>query len=66
VAALPEGEVPVEVWLDAGGMPRRLVAGVEPLVGMSGGVGSATMTVELFDYGRPVEVVPPPEEETIG
>jgi hypothetical protein len=58
--------VPVDVWLDPAGLPRRVDAGMEELLGMSDGVGSATMTVELFGYGRPVEVVPPPEEETIG
>ena len=64
-ASVPEGAVPFEVWIAGDGLPRRLEAGIEALVGMSGADGSATMTVELFDYGGPVEVVPPPREETI-
>ena len=64
-ASMPEGDVPFEVWIDGAGLPRRLDADIEALVGMSGADGSATMTLELFDYGGPVEVVPPPREETI-
>ena len=50
------GDVPVDLWVDADGLARRLVLEVGDL---------GALTVELFDYGQPVEIdVPAPEETT--
>jgi hypothetical protein len=49
-------DVPVDLWVDADGLARRLVLEVGDL---------GALTVELFDYGEPVEIdVPAPEETT--
>jgi hypothetical protein len=56
-----DGTVPVEVWLDGDGLVRRMamdLAGVVP-----GGTGTATMTMELFDYGEPVDIEIPSADE---
>ncbi len=51
--------VPVEVWIDDGGLVRRVVTDVSgPLDGVEAGTG-AQLTIELFDYGDPVAVVVP-------
>lgn len=50
------GDVPVDLWVDDDGLARRLVLEVGDL---------GVLTVELFDYGQPVEIdVPAPEETT--
>lgn len=60
--------VPVEVWIDADGLVRRLSMrfdGIAADEGPIGVPGSATMTLELFDFGLPVEVeLPAPGEVT--
>jgi hypothetical protein len=57
--------VPVEVWVDADGLARRLVMDFGQLVAQAmGGTGTATMTLELFDYGEDVEIQVPPASET--
>ena len=56
--------VPVEVWIDERGLVRRQRM---KFVGLPGLTGSITMTMDYFDYGKPVAVVvAPPEEETFG
>jgi hypothetical protein len=53
------GEIPVEVWLDDFGLVRRLdmsFAATQP--GTTESV-EASMTFELFDYGKEVDVEPP-------
>lgn len=54
--------VPVDVWLDGDGLLRRLVVTIAP----AGGAGpplTASFTLELYDYGAPVDIeVPPPAE----
>ncbi len=65
---LGEGDapIPVEVWVDEGGLPRRLtMTFAEP---SSEGIDeevTVAITIELFDYGLPVSiVVPSPDEVT--
>jgi hypothetical protein len=59
------GEIPVDVWLDEFGLIRRLdmsFAATQP--GTTESV-DASMTFELYDYGKAVEVEPPPAAEVV-
>lgn len=58
--------IPVEVWVDADGLARRFVMDFGDLAAQTMGVdGSATLTLELFDYGEDVAIeVPDPSEVT--
>lgn len=58
--------VPVELWLDGEGLPRRVVVDVGGAAAAAvGEAGTATLTVELYDYGQPVDIeVPDPAEVT--
>jgi hypothetical protein len=61
------GTIPLDVWIDADGLPRRLVMDMSELfssMGMGQDAGAVT-TVEYFDYGVPVDIeVPSPDEVT--
>ena len=64
LSAAGRGTMPVEVWVDGDGLARRMVVALEQLPGM-GATGSMRMTMEMFDYGEPVDVqVPDPSEVT--
>ncbi len=60
--------VPVEVWIDADGLVRRMQMRFDHLgeeAGTFDVAGSATMTLDLFDVGEPVDIaVPGPDEVT--
>lgn len=49
--------VPVDVWIDADGVIRRMEIRLSGAAG--GGAGRVVTTVELFDIGRPVIITPP-------
>ncbi len=57
--------VPVEVWLDADDLPRRLRMDMgSMLAGTDLGDGAtAAMTLEVFDYGEPVTIDVPSADE---
>lgn len=62
-----EGEVTVEVWIDSDGMPARLAYSVD-LDPEDAGIENSkpvtfTMTLDLFDYGKPVDVEAPPADK---
>ncbi len=62
-----EGEVTVEVWIDSDGMPARLAHSVD-LDPEDAGIKNSkpvtfTMTLDLFDYGKPVDVEAPPADK---
>jgi len=62
-----DADIPVEVWVDADGLPRRMIMGFDGLLATAGvGAGaSVEISMELFDYGDPVEIeVPSPDEVT--
>ncbi|MDP1806442.1 MAG: hypothetical protein Q8K72_14805 [Acidimicrobiales bacterium] len=65
------GAVPVDVWLDDAGLVHRLVIAIEPTHGAAPPV-TATLTLELFDHGRPVDIEVPqahevtPADEVLG
>jgi LppX_LprAFG lipoprotein len=54
--------LPVQVWVDDDGLVRRFAYSL-PVAAERGG-GTATVTVELYDFGANVEVEIPPEDET--
>jgi len=64
---LGEGTIPLDVWVDADGLPRRMEIDMGEMFS-SMGLGaetSAVMTMEYFDYGQPVDIqVPSPDEVT--
>ncbi len=63
---LGDAQMPVEVWIDADGLPRRVVTDMSDLMAAAGaGLGAASATMEFFDYGTPVEVQVPDPSETV-
>jgi hypothetical protein len=52
-----ETSVPVKVWVDDEGLPRRMQMDIS-VQGMS-----MSMTMEFYDYGTPVDVAAPPASE---
>lgn len=60
------GEVPFDVWVDSEGRARRVTFDFADLAdGLLGGAGSASLTMDIFDYGQPVDVeIPDPSETT--
>jgi len=65
-AGLEGAEMVVDIWIDADGLPRRQSMDMGSMFGAMGmGAASATMTIEYFDFGEPVDIeVPAPEEVT--
>ena len=57
-----EAQLPVEVWVDDDGLPRRYSLTIAAL-GSQG--GTTELVMEFFDYGEPVTIeVPSPDEVT--
>jgi hypothetical protein len=50
--------VPVDVWLDADGVPRRMTQTLSMKT-----PGTMTMSMEFYDFGAPVSVVAPPAND---
>lgn len=61
---LGTAEVSVDVWVDADGLARRLQVDMSDALGAAAaGDARAVLTIELFDYGEPVDIqVPSPDE----
>lgn len=62
-----DAKLPVEVWVDADGLPRRMTMGFDglPAAAGAGDGASVEISMEFFDYGEPVEIgVPSPDEVT--
>jgi hypothetical protein len=58
-------DIPVDVWIDGDRLVRRFVMDLDAVAAKGMGSGTtATMTIEFFDYGEPVEVVVPDASET--
>lgn len=55
--------VPVDVWVGDDGLPRRLQLAFDGMGEALGVPGSATMTLELFDWGEPVDIQVPAAED---
>jgi hypothetical protein len=52
-----EASVPVKVWVDGDGLPRRMEMAIDVQK------MSMTMTMEFYDYGVKIDVAPPPADE---
>lgn len=57
VSELPVDALPMDVYLDADGLARRIEMDMGELMGQSGGAGH--MTIDFFDYGADVAVEVP-------
>jgi hypothetical protein len=55
------GEVPVEVWLDDQDRPRRQRMEIT----LPDGAGTMTITIEAFDFGKPVKIELPPADQVV-
>ena len=57
--------MPVDVWIDGDGLPRRMTVDMGATFGSAsaGEDAGATMTIELFDYGQPVDIEIPSADE---
>ena len=52
------------MWIDADDLPRRVRMEMDGLFASLGmGDGGATITMELYDYGEPVDIVVPSADE---
>jgi hypothetical protein len=64
--ALGTDTLPVEVWIDAQGLPRQVSEKVPvpaASTGATNGSGSVTVTMGFSDFGVPVELTPPPTDQ---
>jgi len=58
-----DAEIPVDVWIDGDDLPRRMTIDMGAALGAIAGGAEATMTMELFDYGQPVDIEIPSADE---
>lgn len=56
-------DFPVDVWVDEAGLPVRFAMDV-PAPDGKGGLTSVKMQVDYTDWGKPVDIVPPPADQT--
>jgi hypothetical protein len=69
VASLPgldgeRGSVPVDVWIDDQDRVVKVQTTVAPgMLGLPGLGGSLSMTMEVTEFGVPVDVTPPPDDQ---
>jgi hypothetical protein len=57
------GEIPIDVWLDADGLVRKVELVLSGTQTGSSEVGEASASFEIWDYGEDVEIeVPPPSQ----
>ena len=54
--------LPAEVWLDSGGLARRVAVATEPTASADAQVWAV---VELWDFGLPVEINPPDRDHVL-
>jgi hypothetical protein len=64
-------QMPIEAWIDADGLPRRLSYEMDlskakvPGAEGAAATGTAKVSMEFFDFGEDVKVAIPPADETI-
>ncbi|MGE3621131.1 MAG: hypothetical protein AB7L84_11785 [Acidimicrobiia bacterium] len=59
-----DAEIPVEVWIDDDGLPRRMTLALdEAMEGLTEEGITASFTFELFDYGEPLDIVVPDDDD---
>lgn len=59
------GEIPVDVWLDDFGLVRKFEMSFTATQPGTTNTAEASTTFELYDYGKPVDVAPPPADEVV-
>jgi hypothetical protein len=68
------GTVPVDIWIDDDDLVRRqqmemdfgsLLPGASGATGQSGSTPTVTLTLDLYDFGAPVDVEAPPADQVI-
>jgi hypothetical protein len=59
------GAIPVDVWLDGGGLVRKLTMAFSAMQPGTSGSGDVSMTFELYDYGEDVAIDLPPASEVV-
>jgi hypothetical protein len=59
------GSVPVDVWLDASGLVRKLSLSVEATEPSTSRSSEVSMSFELWDYGRAVDIELPPASQVV-
>lgn len=57
-----EGSVPADVWIDGDGRPRKFMMNLDAT--HASGTTLGALTLELYDYGTPVDVQAPPDSDT--
>jgi hypothetical protein len=60
-----DGTLPGEVWLDNDGLPRRFVYDMSLPVGEGGAPAVLHFNMEMFDFGLPVSVTIPPDNDVV-
>ena len=61
---LADAEIPVDIWIDADDLPRRMRMEMDSMFAALGmGDGSMTITMELFDFGEDVNIEIPSADE---
>ena len=60
-----DGMLPGEVWLDDEGLPRRFVYDMSLPVGAGGAPAVLHFSMEMFDFGQPVSVTIPPDNDVV-
>jgi hypothetical protein len=56
-------EIPLDVWIDAAGLPRRMTLAFD--LTAAGESGNLEMTMELFDFGTKVSTSTPPAGQVL-
>jgi hypothetical protein len=56
-------EAPMDVWVDEGGLPRKMT--LQLAFEVEGEKAKTEISVEFFDFGVPVRVTHPPASETV-
>lgn len=56
-------EMPMEVWIDDDGLMRRMAMSFSAGTEEESGSFSMTMTIEMFDFGKPVDIQIPPASD---
>ena len=57
-------DIPVDIWLDDDGLPRRMSLSLgDAPAGVLGDGAAITLTMELFGYGEPVDIEIPSADE---
>ena len=59
------GEVPVNIWLDAGGLVRKLTMAFSAAQPGTSDASEVSVTFELYDYGETITIDLPPASEVV-